>query len=285
MTSTTRYALTIQYDGSAFHGWQFQPDVRTVQGEVESVLQTLTGARRPVVGSGRTDRGVHSLGQVASIDVPSERWSAVELRRAMNALLPREIWIAELRRVPSDFHPRFDARRRGYLYRVGTVPEAHSPFHRPWCWPLADEPVEVDLLRQCAELIPGERSFRRFAKAGQPHRGERCQVFSAVWEPWGATGLHFRITANRYLHHMVRYLVGTMVEVAAGRRTVAEMNELLTDPDTSLRTSPPAPPEGLFLEVVEYENGRLGHHPDRDPGKPGPPPIHAAAHPLERDTE
>lgn len=275
----------IQYDGSAFHGWQFQPDVGTVQGQVETVLNTLTGARRPVVASGRTDRGVHSLGQVASVDVPSDRWSAVELRRAMNALLPREIWISRMWRVPPDFHPRFDARRRGYLYRVGTAPESHSPFHRSWCWPMTDELLDLDALRRCAELIPGERSFRRFAKAGQPHRGERCEVFSAGWESWDAIGLQFRITANRYLHHMVRYLVGTMVEVAVGRRTVLEMGELLTRPETSLRTSPPAPPEGLFLEAVEYEKSRLAHHPDRDPDETMTSPNRNAANPFERDTE
>jgi tRNA pseudouridine38-40 synthase len=271
VSSLTRFCLTIQYDGSPFHGWQLQPKARTVQGEVERVLKKLTGARRPVVASGRTDGGVHALGQVASVAVPSHRWSAKELRRALNALLPREIWIKEARQVDPDFHPRFDARKRSYAYRIGTAPESGSPFHHPWCWDLSDELLDSIRLEEAATLIPGQRSFRRFAKAGQPHRGERCHVFTATWIRWGELGLEFRIEADRYLHHMVRYLVGTMVDVGLGRRPLDEMRVLLTNPDSALRTSAPAPARGLFLHQVEYEEGRLGEGLDRDPPGATPP--------------
>ena len=265
--SQARYALFVHYDGGPFHGWQLQKRQRTVQGALERVLERLTGARRPVVGSGRTDRGVHALGQVATVDLPTPRWEAHELRAGMNALLPSEVWVAEARRVPSDFHPRYDAIRRSYLYRVGTAHQAGSPFQRRWCWDRSGESPQPDvgLLERSAALIVGDRSFRRFAKAGQPQRGYRCQVARAEWRDWDGLGHEFRITANRYLHHMVRYLVGTMIDVATGKRPLDEMAEMVEDPGSELRTSAPAPPQGLFLHRVEYEPGRLGGHDDRDP--------------------
>ena len=244
-----RLKLTVHYDGAAFHGWQVQPEQRTVQGELEAAARRLTGARRTVTGSGRTDRGVHATGQVASLLVP-DRWTAPEFRRAMNAVLPRDIWLVEAREVPRGFHPRYDAVARTYAYRVGFSPRAFSPFHRPWCWAL-EESVDQALLGRCAQVIEGAHSFRSFAKAGQEERGDRCVVENARWESW-ALGSRLVITADRYLHHMVRYLVGTMVDVARGRRAPGELPALLAGSDPTLETSPPAPPEGLFLIRVRY---------------------------------
>ncbi|MSR22484.1 MAG: tRNA pseudouridine(38-40) synthase TruA [Gemmatimonadetes bacterium] len=266
-----RFCLTVQYDGSPFHGWQRQKADRTVQGELEAVLLELTRARRPVVGSGRTDTGVHALGQVASVEVP-ERWSAAQLRSAMNARLPAEIWVSEVRRAAPGFHPRYDAITRSYEYRLGTDREAASPFCQRWCWNTSEDSPDPRLLAEAAQMIKGERSFRSFAKAGQPTRGERCRVMESAWSPWSTgagPGLRFLITADRYLHHMVRYLVGTMVEVARGRRPLQDMRDLLEHPGGSLVTSPPAPPEGLFLRRVEYPPERIGDHPDRAPQQDG----------------
>ena len=264
MTSLRRYLLLVQYDGTPYQGWQRQPGGSTVQAELERVLGTITCGDRTVTGSGRTDTGVHALGQVAAVDVPA-RWSAGKLRRSMNALLPPEVWLREVRRVPDDFHPRFHPTARAYEYRLGMAPEAASPFRSRWCWDVSGAGIDPDRLSEAALLIPGRRSFRRFARAGQPHRGEICEVAAAEWIPWGRIGYRFRIEANRYLHRMVRYLVGTMVEIARGRRPLAEMAEMLERPDTALRTSRPAPPEGLFLARVEYPPERVGDHPDRDP--------------------
>jgi tRNA pseudouridine38-40 synthase len=246
-----RFSLLVQYDGSTFHGWQLQDGVQTVQGEIEEALRSLTGERRPVTGSGRTDRGVHALGQVAAVDLPP-RWTPPDLLRALNALLPSSIWIEEVRRVRRDFHPRFTAIARSYEYRLGMKREAGSPFFRRWCWDSSREPPDRTLLDLSAALIPGDRSFRNFAKSGQPERGEQCRVMDARWEEWDGPGIRFRIRADRYLHHMVRYLVGTMVEVGRGARSIAEFRELLETPETSLVTSPPAPAQGLFLSLVEY---------------------------------
>ena len=259
-----RYCLIIQYDGSPFQGWQLQDSGPTVQGELERRLEKITGERRPIVGSGRTDSGVHALGQIAAVDVPS-KWSAAELRKSMNALLPPEIWLDEVRRVPSDFHPRFHPVSRTYEYRLGVEQTAGSPFHCRWCWDLSHAQLDPQMLAAAADLVPGQRSFRKFAKAGQPKRGEGCRVTRAVWTRWGDVGYRFQISADRYLHHMVRYLVGTMVDVARGRRPKEELDELLTSPETDLATSRPAPANGLFLLHVEYPPERLGDHPDRDP--------------------
>lgn len=243
-----RLRMTVHYDGAHFHGWQLQPDQRTVQGELEQALSRLADRPRTVLGSGRTDTGVHATGQVAVVDMPA-RWTAPDLHRSLNAVLPQDIWIEEVRAVPAGFHPRYDAVARTYTYRIGTAPEARSPFQRGWCWALG-EPLDLDALNTSAAHLVGEHSFQAFAKAGQPERGDRCTVAQAAWAPW-ELGVSFTITADRYLHHMVRYLVGTMVEIARGHRPAAELPALLRG-EAGLETSPPAPPEGLFLSRVEY---------------------------------
>lgn len=245
---TTRFRLTVHYDGSAFHGWQVQPDQRTVQGAMEASLSRLADHPVTVLGSGRTDTGVHATGQVASANMPA-RWTAEALRTSANALLPDDVWVAAVARADPAFHPRYDALRRTYHYHVGTHPEVFSPFHRRWCWPLA-EPLESSRLAAAAEAIVGTHEFTAFAKAGQPERGYRCSVASAGWEAT-ELGTRFAITADRYLHHMVRYLVGTMVDIARGRRPLDDMARLLGS-EVDLITSPPAPAQGLFLHRVEY---------------------------------
>ena len=245
-----RFKLTVHYDGTYFFGWQLQAKGRTVQGEMEAALERLTGARRPVVSAGRTDSGVHATGQVVSVTLPT-RWDPVELHRAMNAALPGDIWVETASLAPSDFHPRYAATARSYRYQLGLSHQAASPFHRPWCWPLMRE-VELNLLHQGTALLLGEHSFKAFAKVGQEARGDRCRVLEARWVPWEGLGVALLITANRFLHHMVRYLVGTMVDVARDRRPLHHVLELLTEPSTELVTSAPAPAEGLFLSKVHY---------------------------------
>jgi len=252
VTSSTphRFKIELAYHGSAFYGWQLQKTERTVQGEMEAALERITGERRPVLGSGRTDRGVHATGQVAGIMLP-DRWEANELLRALNAVLPRDIWVREVRRVPAGFHPRADAYRRSYTYYLGQAQESSSPFRRTTCWPIL-RALDAGLLAEAAAMLPGENSFRSFAKTGQEARGDRCLVYGASWAPWEGLGMLFQISANRYLHHMVRYLVGTMVDIGRGARSLNDMPVLLSGEPGTLETSPPAPPEGLFLTRVEY---------------------------------
>jgi len=240
--------FTVHYDGGGFHGWQLQPDRRTVQGVLEEVLARLTDRPCTIHGSGRTDTGVHATGQVAAVDLPAS-WTPEKLHRALDALLPPDVWVESVRQVPPGLHPRFDAVARTYIYRVGTDPSAASPFHRRWCWALG-QPLDLDLLAAAAEPLIGRHSFEAFAKSGQPERGDLCTVAAATWSEW-QLGPSFEVTADRYLHHMVRYLVGTMVDVARGRRPLADVAALLAR-EPGLVTSPPAPPEGLFLSHVDY---------------------------------
>lgn len=244
-----RIRLTLHYDGRAFHGWQVQPDQRTVQGELERVVSRLINRPAAVIGSGRTDAGVHATGQVAAADVP-QRWTPDALRRAMNALLPEDVWVADAALAPPWFHPRYDASSRSYVYRVGLAQHADSPFQARWCWPVL-RPLDLGEMERAAEMFVGDHSFRAFAKSGQEERGDRCTVLEARWSPWEGLGLEFHVSANRFLHHMVRYLVGTMVDVGLGERPADHVAALLQGAE-GLETSPPAPSEGLFLTAVTY---------------------------------
>ena len=246
---TRRVRITLHYDGTGFHGWQVQAGVRTVQEELERALERLTTEPVRASAAGRTDAGVHATGQVVSADVPA-KWHPAELRRALNAVLPSDVWVEAAVDAAPDFHARFSAADRSYEYRVGTADLAGSPFYNRVCW-MPEEPLDRLLLDRCAVLLPGEHSFRAFAKTGQEARGERCIVHDAKWWEWPPVGIAFRIRANRFLHHMVRYLVGTMVDVARGRRPLDDMR-LLLENDGSVRTSPPAPPNGLVLVGVGY---------------------------------
>jgi tRNA pseudouridine38-40 synthase len=249
-----RIRLLLHYDGSGFFGWQLQARERTVQGELERVASRLFDAPTRVIGSGRTDRGVHASGQVAAVDAPL-RWTPEALRRAMNALLPRDVWVDEAALAPPRFHPRLDAIARSYEYRVGIARESLSPFHVRWCWPLQRD-LELGSMERASASLVGDHSFLAFAKAGQEQRGDRCIVTEARWEAWPPLGLVFHITANRFLHHMVRYLVGTLVEIGLGERPEHDLARLLEHAPT-LKTSPPAPPEGLFLTRVTYPEERV----------------------------
>jgi tRNA pseudouridine38-40 synthase len=242
--------LVLHYDGSGFSGWQRQPGERTVQGDLEAAVSKLCGAPITVVGAGRTDAGVHARGQAAGVRVP-DKWSALALRRSMNAILPDDVWIAAAFEMREDFHPRYSAVSRSYSYYVGTDDFASSPFRRTTelVW---KKPLELKRLAAAASAIEGEHCFRAFAVKGTaPERDDhRCTVSRAVWRERDG-GLVFEIRSDRFLHHMVRFLVGTMLEIGEGRREPDAIAELLTQEDNS-NVAQPAPPHGLFLERVEY---------------------------------
>src|SRR5215203_1711703 len=241
--------LILQYDGAQFSGWQRQLKPRTVQGVVEDAVERLCGTHIAVYGAGRTDAGVHALGQAASLHVP-ERWTAAELKRALNAILPHDIRVSESLEMRPAFHARFSAISRSYRYLVGTNADAQSPFRsqRELVWL---KPADRSLLDAAASMIEGDHSFRGFAVKGTAPEGDNhhCIVESAEWVD-RAGGLAFAIKANRFLHHMVRFLVATMLDIASGRRTIDVMTTLLETGDNSL-VSPPAPAHGLYLERVE----------------------------------
>ncbi|MBA3671389.1 MAG: tRNA pseudouridine(38-40) synthase TruA [Gemmatimonadaceae bacterium] len=242
--------LVLHYDGTAFSGWQRQPDRRTVQGTLEQALSRLCNAPTAALGSGRTDAGVHARGQSVGVRVP-ERWTGTAIRRALNAILPRDIWVAEVHEMHDTFHARFSAIARRYRYHIGTDEGAHSPFRRGSEWALAI-PMDEAALHRSAGQIQGSHSFRAFAVRGTapPTDDHRCIVTTAQWSTRDG-GLLFEIEANRFLHHMVRFLVGTMVGIASGHRSADDLAMLLAAP-TNDDVSPPAPPHALFLERVRY---------------------------------
>jgi tRNA pseudouridine38-40 synthase len=242
--------LVLHYDGSAFSGWQVQPETRTVQGEVERVLARLCGERIVAHGAGRTDAGVHARGQSVGVRVP-ERWSAPSLRRALNALLPGDVWVAAAHEMRPEFHARFSALARRYAYYVGTDDEARSPFRRRTEWALA-MPIDTSALQDVAHALVGTHRFIAFAARGSvpdPH-DHRCIVTHASWSDRPG-GLTFVIEANRFLHHMVRFVVGTSIAIASGARPFGDLAALLAA-DSNDGVSPPAPPHALFLDRVTY---------------------------------
>jgi tRNA pseudouridine38-40 synthase len=219
---------------------------------LEDAMQRLCGSHIAVLGAGRTDAGVHALGQSAGVSVP-QRWSPTELRRALNAILPRDVRVAAIHEMVPGFHARYSATARSYRYLVGTDDDADSPFRagRELAW---RKPLDTSLLDRSAHLILGDHCFRGFAVKGTAPESDnhRCIVREATWVQRGG-GIAFVVTANRFLHHMVRFLVGTMLDVASGRRDIGVIERLLESEDNH-EASAPAPPYGLYLERVEYPN-------------------------------
>lgn len=242
--------LVVQYDGGAFSGWQRQPAQRTVQGVLEEALTRLMSVHVPATGAGRTDAGVHALGQAVSVVVP-DKWEPERLQRAMNAVLPRDVRVAAAHAMLPTFHARFSATERQYRYLVGCDQDASSPFRYNREWSLG-RPLDRALLTAESASVLGEHSFRAFAVKGTAPETDdhRCDVRQCAWVERPG-GVALEIAANRFLHHMVRFLVSTMVEVAQGRRAPGSVAALLQAPDNR-EVSPPAPACGLYLERVSY---------------------------------
>lgn len=245
--------LVLHYDGGGFSGWQVQPGQRTVQGALEATLSSLCDQPMRVMGAGRTDAGVHARGQAAGVEV-SDRWSPERLRRAVNSLLPHDVWVSRVCEMTPGFHARYSATSRRYCYRVGLDDAANSPFRRRWEFvrAAAQPALDRDALDWCAVRTLGDHRFLAFAVRGTapPTDDHRCDVRLCRWRSVDG-GIALDIEANRFLHHMVRFLVGTMLDVASGRRTREEYDRLL-DADANDDVSPPAPPHGLCLEQVTY---------------------------------
>lgn len=252
LVTSRPFLAVVQYDGGQFVGWQRQPAGRTVQAEFEAVLERLMGRRTAVTGAGRTDTGVHAIGQGVSFGA-DERWKekAPALGRALNGLLPRDIWVEQVHPMGPGFNARRSATARRYRYVIGTDAASRSPFRRAYEWALG-RPLDPAQLEQPAQALLGEHDFRGLAAAGAAKPDYRCRVAFAQWAPRAdGTGVTFTIEADRFLHRMVRFLVGTMVDIALARRPPSDLTQLLTATDNHA-ASPPAPPQGLYLETVRY---------------------------------
>ncbi|GAB4402227.1 MAG: tRNA pseudouridine(38-40) synthase TruA [Anaerolineales bacterium] len=240
------FKAVVEYDGTQYFGFQIQPNAPTIQGELEAALAKVLGEPIRIVGGGRTDAGVHALGQVISFRAVWKHPPA-ELGRAMNAHLPYDIAVREVVAAPDGFHARFSAVGRRYRYSLFVSP-VRSPLRERYAWRLAEEP-DVERLAQASALVVGEKDFGAF---GEPPWGEstvRC-VREAHWSRRDEF-LVWDVEANAFLRGMVRTLVSTMVWVGTGRMALEALAELLEKPDRS-RVAPPAPASGLCLMEVLY---------------------------------
>ncbi|WP_449244142.1 tRNA pseudouridine(38-40) synthase TruA [Desulfobacca acetoxidans] len=248
--STTRtICLTLEYDGTAYHGWQRQANALTIQEVVETCLARLTGQVIRLHSSGRTDAGVHALGQVAHF-LTTSRLPLSAFREGLNSLLPRDLAILNVCDAPAGFHARYSATAKTYEYRILNRP-VRSPVHCNYCWWLA-RPLDQGLLRQAAGYILGEQDFAAFQASGGSVKTTTRQVMAASWEEKPGGWRIFQITANGFLRGMVRALVGTMVEVGWGKRSPEDLKRLLAARDRR-QAGPTAPAAGLYLVEVRYD--------------------------------
>ncbi len=272
----THWKITLAYNGTGFHGWQVQPGLLTVQGTLAGALHRITGEHLLPQGAGRTDAGVHALGQVASFAL-SCRLPPENLQRALNRVLPAGVRVTSVRRVPESFHARHSARGKVYEYRIferrpGASPAGQpqericSPFLAPFVWDCR-WPLNLKAMDQAAQLLLGTHDFSAMAASSgpagsideEPAPGEdRARSMpnpvKTIHEAgWTRTDdlLVFRIRGSGFLHHMVRNLVGTLVDIGRGSLAVDDLPRILASRDRA-QAGPTAPASGLFLVEVHY---------------------------------
>lgn len=252
-----RLRLLVAYDGAPFHGFAANPGVRTVAGDLAGALGRVLRRDEPVVIScaGRTDKGVHALGQVVTFDVADDV-DPDELVRRVNRLVGPAIAVRDPAVVPDDFDARFSATARTYRYVVWNRPEP-DPFHTGRAWHVP-EPLDPALLHLSCDPFIGEHDFGAFCRKATRADGTpaplRRRVVGAAWESQGAGVWWFTITGSSFCHQMVRSVVATMVDVGRGRRRAGELVSIIASRDRA-RASGPAPPEGLYLVGVDYAPG------------------------------
>lgn len=247
---TRRIRITASYDGTNYHGWQVQPGLPTIQGALEAAVSEIEGAAVKVEGSGRTDAGVHALAQIAAFTL-SNPIPAENLRKALNRLLPRDIRIVDAAEAAPDFHPRYQATAKTYEYRIWRS-EVCPPFERLYVYhhPF---PLDEAAFLAHARLFEGQHDFSAFATSDERDELELSKVrtiYSSLAERRGEL-LVYRVRGSGFLKHMVRNIVGVLLEAGKGNLTRADVEARL-QPGCAISAGPSAPARGLFLVGVEY---------------------------------
>lgn len=241
------YRLTIEYDGTSFSGWQVQPSDPSIQKELEDALATALREPISVTGSGRTDAGVHARGQVAHFTT-NQHVDTYRLLAALNGLLPRTIAVRAVEQAPDGFHARYDARLRRYHYYVST---GFRALDRHMRWHVRPAP-DFERMNEAAADLLGTRDFDAFCRTQSDTRNRICTVHAARWvRETDAGDWRFEIAADRFLHGMVRGIVGTLLEIGRGKRPVNDIPRILSLKDRR-EAGPAAPAHGLVLEEVSY---------------------------------
>ena len=241
------YKLIISYDGTLYSGWQFQPNVPTVQGTIEKALEKICiNQKIQLIGSGRTDAGVHALNQTANIFLKTDI-SVNNLKKAINSYLPNDIFIRSCSLEEDDFHARFSAKKRKYIYYIS---KEYYPHNRFFSWKINWD-CDKSILFKCSDMVKGKHDFSCFSKLSSEVKNKICMVYDSCWTI-DKSGYKYKIVADRFLHHMVRFIVGTMIEVSRGRYSIDDFENMINTINTK-KTALCAPPKGLFLDKVYYD--------------------------------
>ncbi len=242
-----RFQILLVYDGTEFHGSQFQTELRTVQGELEKALTKIGWLGKTALFAGRTDAGVHAAGQVVAFDMKWEH-TENELNRAINAVLPQDISAVKIHRIRHDFHPRYEAVSRKYHYQIFTSP-VRDPLQERFTWRIWPE-LDVQLMENASQLLLGIHDFGALGKPHQPGGSTIREILKTAWIKDG-NKLVFEIVGNAFLYHMVRRIVMVLVKIGKGKESVEMVNDYLENPSGEPAQGL-APAHGLTLIEVHY---------------------------------
>ncbi|MFO8048132.1 MAG: tRNA pseudouridine(38-40) synthase TruA [Desulfosudaceae bacterium] len=247
------FKLTIEYDGSGYHGWQRQKGDVTIQETLEEALATMAGQPVKLAGSGRTDAGVHALAQTASFHCQT-RLRPENFKNGLNSLLPDDIVVTGCELAPDDFHARYSAVKKTYHYWIFNHPEPTAIWRR-YVWHIR-QPLNVEAMKQALAMLVGEHDFKSFESSGSPRSSTVRRILEAAVTEKRNSCLRIEITADGFLRYMVRNIIGTLAEIGRGKRAAATMPTVLAARDRS-RAGATAPAGGLFLVKVFYA-GEVG---------------------------